>query len=359
MNWTRTPLTEGLGICYPIIQAPMAGGATTPALVAAVSNAGGLGSLGAGYLEPEAIRSAITEIRSLTDKPFAVNLFIQQSVREDTEQITRAYDLLEHYRRELELSAAEPPKRYLPNFKEQLAVILEEAVPALSFTFGVPQPEELEVLRQREITTIGTATHLLEAIVLEESGVDMIVAQGFEAGGHRGTFAGSHEHGLVGTLTLVPLLADQISVPVVAAGGIMDGRGIVAALALGAAGVQMGTAFLACPESGANPKYKEAVCGSTEIDTVLTRVFSGKYARGIKNRLTQELQPAAEELPDYPIQHALTSEIRQTAARSNRPEFMSLWAGQGCPLISDKPAAELIADWVAQVGRLTGRPPEG
>jgi nitronate monooxygenase len=163
----------------------------------------------------------------------------------------------------------------------------------------------------------------------------------------------------VGTLSLVPLLADQINVPVVAAGGIMDGRGIVAALALGAAGVQMGTAFLACPESGASPKYKEAVRESTEIDTVLTRVFSGKYARGIKNRLMQELQRATEELPGYPIQHALTADIRQTAARLNRPELMSLWAGQGGSLVSDRPAAELIADWIAQVGRLTGRPSEG
>jgi nitronate monooxygenase len=161
---------------------------------------------------------------------------------------------------------------------------------------------------------------------------------------------------MVGTMALVPVLADQVNIPVVAAGGIMDGRGIVAALALGASGVQMGTAFLACPESGAHPRYKEILGQSTEIDTTLTRVFSGKYARGIKNRFIDELQPFANELPDYPIQEFLTREIRQAAAARDRPELMSLWAGQGCALGTAKPVEELIAQWDEQVGRLTGRP---
>ncbi len=356
MNWTKTALTEVLDINYPIIQAPMAGGVTTPELIAAVSNTGALGSLGAGYMEPEAIRSAIGAIRSLTNRPFAVNLFVSKPVAADGERSAWTRFLLEPFRQELGLPAATDELPSPPSFKEQLAVILEEAVDVLSFTFGIPRPEELEALRQQGILTIGTATHLMEGILLEESGVDMIVAQGSEAGGHRATFNGSHEQGMVGTMALVPVLADPLNIPVVAAGGIMDGRGIVAALALGASGVQMGTAFLSCPESGAHPRYKEILGQSTEIDTTLTRVFSGKYARGLKNRFIDELQPFSNELPDYPIQDILTREIRQAAAARDRPELMSMWAGQGCALSAAKPVNELIAQWDEQVGRLTGRP---
>ena len=171
-NWPRSSITERLGIRYPVIQAPMAGGATTPELVAAVSNAGGLGSLGAGYMEPEQIRTAIHRIRELTEKPFAVNLFVPQPVNEDAERTARAEALLAPYRKELGLPPATRPENYLPSFHEQLGVILEEAVPAFSFTFGVPKPEELEALKSWSIVTLGTATHLLEAIVLEESGQD-------------------------------------------------------------------------------------------------------------------------------------------------------------------------------------------
>ncbi len=356
MNWTKTPLTEGLNIRYPIIQAPMAGGVTTPELVAAVSNAGALGSLAAGYMEPENIRTAIAEIRSRTDKPFAVNLFIPQPPSPDPEPIARAHELLQPYRQELELPETDTPLDSLPNFKEQLAVILEEAVRALSFTFGVPQPEELEALRQRGIVALGAATNLLEAITLEESGVDVIIAQGFEAGGHRATFVSPPERSLVGTMALIPLLADHITIPIVAAGGIMDGRGIVAALALGAEGVQMGTAFLACPESGARPEHKEKLLNGTETDTILTRVFSGKPARGIGNRLTEELAARQHELPCYPIQHALTQDIVRAAGERGKPEFMPLWAGQGCSLSTAKPIEELFDAWIEQVNRLTGRP---
>lgn len=356
MNWPNTRLTERLGIRYPIIQAPMAGGPTTPELVAAVSNAGGLGSLGAGYLQPEEIRTAIQEIRTVTDQPFAVNLFIPQPVKEDPDLIARANTLLAAYREELGL---EPPPSSalsgLPDFTEQLGVILEEGVQVFSFTFGVPQTEELEALQQRGIITVGTATHLLEAIVLEESGVDMVVAQGIEAGGHRGTFVGSAEQGLVSTTALIPVMAQHLRIPFVAAGGIMDGRGIAAALALGADGVQMGTAFLTCPESGAHPSHKELLGQGTEITTLLTRAFTGKTARAIKNRFITDLQPHEAELPGYPIQHALTRDIRQAAAQRNRPEFMALWAGQGCTLCNDLPAAELIAEWAAQVEAIFNR----
>lgn len=349
MNWLKTPLSERLHIRYPLIQAPMAGGITTPQLVAAVSNAGGLGSLAAGYLKPEEIATAIAEIRELTDRPFAVNLFVPQSMTENSQQIERAKALLAPFRRELNFEDSEGPKQYLPNFNEQLAVLLEEQIGILSFTFGVPSAEDIGTLKEWGIITLGTATHLLEAIVLEESGIDMIVAQGAGAGGHRATFLGQPEQGLVEGMALVPVLVDHVRVPVIAAGGIMDSRGITAALNLGAAGVQMGTAFLACPESGAHPKYKELLMEGTEITTVLTRAFSGKLARGLKNSFITELQPHEAELPGFPIQDALTRDIREAAARQNRPEFMALWAGQGCTLCRNKPAGELLKEWAGQI----------
>lgn len=353
MNWQRTPLTERLGIRYPIVQAPMAGGATTPQLVAAASNAGALGSLGAGYMDPEQIRTAIHQIRELTDKPFAVNLFVPQPIDEDGERIARAEALLAPIRQELGLPPPNRPERYSrPDFNEQLGVILEESVAAFSFTFGVPRPEQLEAIKAWGIATIGTATHLLEAIVLEESGVDMVVAQGMEAGGHRGTFIGEPERGLVGTLALLPVVRDHVRIPVLAAGGIMDGRGIAAVLALGAAGAQLGTAFLASPESGVHPQYKALLCQGTEITTVLTRAFSGRLARGLKNRLIDELRPYEHELPGYPIQNTLTGDVRRAAAEQDRAEFMAMWAGQGCTQCRDKPAGELLAEWVGQTERV-------
>ncbi|HXH02310.1 MAG TPA: nitronate monooxygenase [Candidatus Competibacteraceae bacterium] len=358
MNWPQTSLTQCLGLRYPIIQAPMAGGPSTPALVAAVCNAGGLGSLAAGYLEPEQIRQAIREIRALTDQPFAVNLFVTETPSVDEARVARAQEVLVPIRQRLGLQPPAPtalPARYLPSFTEQLAVILEEAVDAFSFTFGIPKPEELEALKHAGILTIGTATHLLEAIVLEESGVDVVVAQGLEAGGHRATFLGNPEQGLVGTMPLVALLTDHLRIPVVAAGGIMDGRGIAAALVLGAAGAQMGTAFLATPESGAHPRYKELLLGGTEITTVLTRAFTGRLARALRNTYTNELAPVERELPEFPVLQALTRDIREAAARLERTEFMPLWAGQGCPLCRNRPAAELIATWVRQVEALFDR----
>ncbi len=348
-NWSDTPLAHRLNLHYPLIQAPMAGGATTPELVAAVCNAGALGSLAAGYLEPEHIRERIAQIRSLTDRPFAVNLFIPEPFEVNSDQIDEANALLEPYRKELDLDNPESdPDRYLPSFTEQLAVILEEGIDVFSFTFGLPKPEEMEALQDRNILTIGTATHLLEAIILEESGVDMIVAQGAEAGGHRGTFLGAREPILVGTMALVPLLIKHLNTPVIAAGGLMDGRAIAATLALGAVGAQLGTAFLNCQESGVTPDYKTAIKEATETNTVLTRVFSGKYARGVKNRFINEMQPYEPVLPGYPVQNTLTQDIRAAAARQHRTEFMSLWAGQGCPLVEDRPAAELIAHWRSQ-----------
>ncbi|MGB5065615.1 MAG: nitronate monooxygenase [Candidatus Competibacter sp.] len=354
MNWSRSALTERLDIRYPIIQAPMAGGPGTPQLAAAVSNAGGLGSLAGGYLQPESLRQAIAEIRALTDRPFAVNLALSSAAHGDPVRLARARELLAPYRAELGLPPQPPALPELPEFEQLLDMVMEERVSAVSFIFGAPDTVYLDLLRDAGIVTLGTATHLLEAIVLEESGVDFIIAQGAEAGGHRGTFIGHPEQGLVGILTLVPLLAKHVRVPIVAAGGIMDGRGIAAARILGAAGIEMGTAFLACPESGASPAYKALLSEGSEIATTLSRVFTGRSGRVLRNRLVNELHPHEADLPGFPLQLFLTEELSQTAAERDLTDFMALWAGQGCHLSENRPAAELIAAWVEQVAALLG-----
>lgn len=355
MSWFKTSFTERLQIRYPIVQAPMPDGITTPQLVAAVSNVGGLGTLAAGHLQPAQLRALIKETRKLTNKPFAVNLLIPEKPPHiGTAQIDRVNQLLAPFHAELGLVPVTPSALdHLPLFREQLAAVLEEQVDILSFTFGVPQLEDMVLFKEHGVIVMGTATHLLEAIVLEESGVDIVIAQGAEAGGHRATFLGTFEQGLVGSIALLPLLAHHIRVPLLASGGIMDGRAMVAALALGAAGVQVGTAFLTCPESGAHPSYKALLPEGTEITTVLTRSISGKPARVLSNRFVAELKAHVQDLPEYPLQQALTQTIRQAAANQERPEFMALWAGQGCALCSNKPAAELVHEWTKQINQIT------
>ena len=355
LNWSHTALTERLGIRYPIIQAPMAGGPGTPQLAAAVSGAGGLGVLAGGDLQPEPLRLAIAELRALTDRPFAVNLAAGGPAKIDPDRIARAHELLAPYRSALGLPPDPPAPPDPPEFEQQLDVVLEAGVSAVSFIFGAPDPVYLEMLREAGIATLGTATHLLEAIVLEEIGVDFVIAQGAEAGGHRGTFIGHPEQGLVGTLTLAPLLAKHIKAPIIAAGGIMDGRGIAAARMLGAAGVQMGTAFLATPESDAHPAYKALLRQGSEIATTLSRAFTGRYGRVLRNRLSDELRAHEADLPGFPLQLYLTQDLRQAATERGLTDFMPLWAGQGCHLCEMRPAAELIAAWVGQVEDLLGR----
>lgn len=327
----------------------MAGGPTTPELVAAVSEAGGLGTLGAGYMEPEAIRAAIHDIRRKTKRPFAVNLFIPEPIDVDQGKITWMNEHLDHYRARLHTARAGEVKTEGPPFEEQLAVLIEEKVPIFSSTFGVPSKAVVEILKERSVSVMGTATSVREAVELEESEVDVIVAQGSEAGGHRGTFHGEFDAAMVGTMALVPQLVDQVRVPVLASGGIMDGRGTAAALALGAEGVQMGTAFLTCKESGAPLAHRKAILNSTDESTVTTRAFSGKPARGIRNRFISEMDPYTAELPDYPIHNNLTKDIRSAAKQQDQPEYMSLWAGQASALSREQPAEELVNAVVASV----------
>ncbi|GGH86593.1 nitronate monooxygenase [Pullulanibacillus pueri] len=351
--WYDNRVTQGLRIQYPIIQAGMAGGITTPELVATVSNAGGLGTLGAGYMSPEHMRADIRKIKQLTTKPFGVNLFIPEIPDMSDKEIAKANEWLQPVRETLGLP--EKPEVEKPTaslFQEQIDIIIEENVPVCSFTFGIPSKETVQRLKMREIVVIGTATSVKEAIVNEENGMDMVVVQGSEAGGHRGTFMGSFEQAMIGTMALVPQTVDHVTIPVIAAGGIMDGRGILAAMVLGAQAVQMGTAFVTSLESGAQNPHKEAILTSSEDQLVVTSTFSGKPARGIRNAFITRMAKHEKELPPYPIQNTLTKAIRSEAAKQNRPEWMSLWCGQNPRLSKPLPAGELIADLVAQVEQL-------
>ncbi|MGE6752800.1 NAD(P)H-dependent flavin oxidoreductase [Rossellomorea sp. NPDC071047] len=347
--WKQNIVSNLLGTHYPIIQAGMAGGVTTVNLVSAVSNSGGLGTLGAGYMSADDMKPAIKEIKGQTDQPFGVNLFIPETPIVNDEQITNAERLLEPYKKELHLTDNGSFSDLQSDFENQLEVIFNEKIPVCSFTFGAPSKELVKELKKEGTIVIGTATTVEEAVINEERGVDIVVSQGSEAGGHRGTFLGSFEHSMIGTFSLVPQVVDAVCIPVIAAGGIMDGRGVVAALALGARGVQMGTAFLTCKESGAGAFHKRAVLESSETHTVITAAFSGKPARGIENRFTREMQEFESLLPPYPIQNALTKKMRKEAGKQGVPQFMSLWSGQSPRLSRDISTKDLLVSIVTEV----------
>lgn len=344
-------LTRRLGIDLPIFGAPMGGGPSTPALAAAVSNAGGLGSLAGGYLTPAAIEAEIRETRQRTEKPFAINLFtLDEPPVPPDEAIEAANRALDRYRDELQIPHAARPAKFSEKYEEQAEVILAAKPALFSFTFGIPPRALLDRFRAAGIVTMGTATNAAEALALRDAGVDAICAQGAEAGGHRGTFLGSREEGLIGTFALVPLIAQAVDLPVVAAGGIMNGDGIAAALALGADAVALGTAFLLTPEAGTSAPYRAALRERTR-STAITRSFSGRDARGLDNRFLHEFEATLE----YPYQNALTRDVRAAAAKAGRSEFLSLWAGQAYALAAEEPAAEVMARLVAETERAIAR----
>jgi nitronate monooxygenase len=350
-----TAFTGRVGIEHPLVLAPMAGGPSTPALCAAVSEAGGLGSYGAAYLPPEKLREEIRAIRRLTSRPFAVNLFVDEGVPADDRTVSAARQPLERFRAELHLPAAAPaPASPAPtSLSAVFPVLLEERVPIFSFTFGIPRREMLEACRGAGVATMGTATTVAEARALQDAGVDFICAQGAEAGGHRGTFDRNADPPLIGTMALLPQVVDAVRAPVVAAGGIMDGRGFAAALALGASAVSLGTAFLRCPEAGTSAPYRAALREARDDATVITRAFSGRAARGLANRFTREM--AGAPLAPYPVQNALTRELRTAAAQRGDSGLLSLWAGQAAALGREMPAGELVAHVLREADAILAR----
>lgn len=350
--WNHHVLMERLNVQYPIIQAGMAGGITTPHLVSAVSNAGCLGTLGAGYMNPVDMKDDIRQIKQLTPHAYGVNLFIPEFPSVTKSELKNAELLLDPYRKKLQLEDEPGIKDRENVFDKQIELILQERVPVCSFTFGVPSKDVIKDLKDAGIVVIGTATTVEEAIINEEKGVDLIVAQGSEAGGHRGTFLGPYENAMIGTMSLVPQVVDHINIPVIAAGGIMDGRGVVAAFALGAQGVQMGTAFVTSTESGADAQYKEAILQATENETVITSAFSGKPARGIQNRFIHEMKEYGDQILPYPLQNTLTKDIRKAAAIHKSPEYMSLWSGQSPRLSVGESATKILESIILQAEKV-------
>lgn len=350
-------ITEILKIKYPIIQAPMAGGVTTSELVTEVSNSGGLGMIGAGYMTPIQIRNQIRELKTLTSNPFGINLFVPNEFDVINDDIKSANQLLNPIREQLNLpqkDSFEIPEfnNVYETFIEQIKVVIEENVPICSFTFGIPSEKVISELKKSDIILMGTATTVREAVENEKAGMDFVVVQGSEAGGHRGNFIDDYKVSLVGSMSLIPQVVDNVSIPVIAAGGIMDGRGLMASICLGAKGVQMGTAFLTCIESGAHKVHKEAVMNVTEEDTVLTRSFSGKWARGIQNNLILGMQSNEWYLPDFPVQNTLTQDIRKVAASKNNKEFMSLWSGQSPRLAKQQTVKILIKNIMSEAEKI-------
>lgn len=343
----KNELTELLQIEYPIIQAPMAGGVTTTELVSEVSNSGGLGMIGAGYMTPEQTRKQIKEIKQLTSRPFGVNLFVPEEFSVSQDEIIAAKKVLKPIREELNVTPGHNPEipeyqHYVETFNKLIQVIVEEKIPVCSFTFGIPSAEVIRELKANHMVLIGTATTVREAMEIEKSGMDAIVVQGTEAGGHRGNFLTGDRESLIGLMSLIPQVVDQVRIPVISAGGIMDGRGLMASLCLGAKGVQMGTAFLTCLESGAHELHKEGILNAQEDQLVLTNSFSGKWARGIKNRFIEEMDKSNVSFPEFPVQNALTQPIRKASSSQNNRDFMSLWSGQSPRLANRQTAKALI-----------------
>lgn len=347
-------MLDALRMTLPIIQAPMAG-VSTPALAAAVSNAGGLGSIGVGATDAGGARRMIAELRARLDRDaaFNVNLFVHRRAAADH---TRERLWLEGLAPSFAAFEAEPPpvlRTIYTSFRDDpamLTMLAEVAPPVVSFHFGVPPAGAVALLRARGIYLMATATNGDEARALEAAGVDAIVAQGIEAGGHRGVFDPAAPDDALGTMALVRLLGRATRLPVVAAGGIMDGAGVAAALRLGAVAAQLGTAFIACPESAADAGYRAALAGPGADHTVMTSLISGRPARALANRFTRLHDDLAGRVPpDYPIAYDAGKALHAAATARGEHGFGAHWAGQGAPLARAMPAARLVAALMREV----------
>jgi nitronate monooxygenase len=336
-------LLEALPI--PIIQAPMVG-ASDGALAIAVSRAGGLGTLAGGGLAPADIGPAVEALRAgAGEAPFAVNLLMAPKAAPDAATVDAALERLKPWYAALEAPLPGTPNQFAPDFEAQLEALVAVAPPIASFAFDVLRRDQVEALQRAGSYVVGTATTVAEARAWAEAGADGICAQGSEAGGHRGDFLAETEASLVGTFALVATIRAAVDLPVIAAGGIMDGRGVAAALALGAAAAQMGTAFLLADEAVTSAAWRGAVAAAPDDPTRLTRAFTGRFARGIENRFMREMRGVEREVPAYPVQNRLTQPLRAAAAQAGEPDMISLWAGQAVKLAGRGPAGAMVLRW--------------
>jgi nitronate monooxygenase len=339
--WPDTRLLDLLQIELPIIQAPMAG-AVSPDMVIQVSEAGGLGSLPCAMLSAEQARNDLGVIRQRTSRSINVNFFCHKPPRPDPAREARWMERLKPYYDELGVDPAPNPAAIRKPFDEPLCNLIEEFAPeVVSFHFGLPEPYLLQRVMATGAKVLSSANSVKEARWLEDRGCDAIIAQGFEAGGHQAMFLTDNISTQVGTMALVPQVVDAVKVPVIAAGGIADARGIAAAFALGASGVQIGTAYLFCPEATIGPVHRDALKTARENETALTNVFTGRPARGIMNRAMREMGPMSEVAPEFPVAASALAPLRSKAEAAGAGDFTALWAGQGFPMGREMSAGEL------------------
>lgn len=353
--WYQTKITELLGIKYPILSGPMGGGLSSTDLVALVSNAGGLGGYGAYTLSPEQLQEVGKELKTKTDKPFNINLWVNdtdQSLKSYTpEQFDKVKTLFKPYFDELGVQMPEISIDIPSKFEKQVEVLFDIRPAVFSFVFGIPSKEILDECRKLKIKTVGAATTIEEALALEAAGVDAIAAAGFEAGGHRPSFLKPAQDSLYGTFSLIQLLAQKVKTPLIAAGGIADGKGIAAALTLGADAAQIGTAFLATKESNATALHREMLFSKQAEYSVLTKSFTGRLGRGISSKLAHEI-PFKQDVAPFPLQSQFLSPLRAAAIAQGKQDMFTFWSGQIAPILKHTSAAELMNALISETSAI-------
>jgi nitronate monooxygenase len=350
--WYNTKAAEILGIQYPILQGPFGGNLSTVELTAAVSNAGGLGGYGAYTLSPQEIYEADKQIKAATNKPYNINLWVSDSDMHpeglSDEQFNKAKEAFKPYFEEAGIPLPEKPASFQSRFENQLQVILDVRPKVFSFMFGALSEDVLEQCKRLGIVTVGAATTLDEAVFLENSGVDMIIASGFEAGGHRPSFLAAAESSLTGTFVLLQLIREKVKIPVIAAGGIANGKGVAAALALGASAAQIGTAFLAVDESNALPIHREMLFSDAAKYTTLSRAYTGRLGRGLTSRIAKEMTGKETNVLPFPLQTTLMSPLRKAALDQQKWDMILFWGGQIAPILKHTKAAELMQSLIVE-----------
>ena len=350
--WYQNRASRLLGIQYPILQGPFGGSLSTVELVSTVSNAGGLGGYGAYTLSPQEIISVNQMIKAATDKPYNINLWVSDTDTIDgtvsDEHFNKAQELFKPYFEELGIDLPEKPAPFKSRFENQVEAVLHQRPPVFSFIFGVPSADILEQCHRLGIVTVGAATTPDEAVVLESAGVDMIIASGFEAGGHRPSFLASAESSATGTFVLLQLIKEKVKTPVIAAGGIANGKGVSAALALGADAAQLGTAFLATDESNASAMHKQMLFSDAAKHTTLSRAYTGRLGRGITSRITRDLVNKGNSFLPFPLQAHFMAPLNKAAREQERWDMILFWSGQIAPALKYTKAAELMRSIVSE-----------
>jgi nitronate monooxygenase len=356
--WYNTKATKMLGIDYPIMQGPFGGGLSSVELLATVSNAGGLGGYGAYTLSPEEIIETNKKIKAATNKPYNINLWVSDTDAPNgavtDEQYAEAEKIFKPYFDEAGIALPEKPAPFKSRFENQVQTILDIRPAVFSFVFGVPSADILEQCRKSGIKTVGAATTLDEGLALEAAGADMIIASGFEAGGHRPSFLAPAEKSITGTFVLLQLLKEKLKTPIIAAGGIASGRGIAGALTLGADAAQVGTAFLACDESGALPIHREMLFSAAAKYTTLSRAFTGRLGRGITSSLATDLAGKEKQFLPFPLQSAFMSLLRKAAIDQQRWNMVLFWSGQIAPILKHNKASMLMQSLIEETSKIVG-----